>query len=248
VSATSLLLLPLVVAWSLVKVLAVPRRGGWSAMTPRVVELADAVVDLGRLALVFGRIERTAVYHPDGVSRESDSDHTVMLGWVACALAARCFPQLDVGLVAQFALVHDAPEVYAGDTPTLRIDGAGRAAKAAREHAAVVRLHAEFAARLPWFPELIAAYEAQVLPEARFVRGLDKLMPKIVHLLDGCAGLREVGMDQAELSEVFARQREDMARYVGEFTDLMDLHAMLAGRVLTHPNLIDDTRNGGAAA
>src|SRR5689334_19330112 len=166
--------------------------------TTRPDVLADAMVDLGRLALAFGRIDRTAVYHPDGVTPESDSDHTVMLGWLACALAARYFPRLDVGLVAQFALVHDAPEVYAGDTPTLRIDAAGRAAKAAREHAAVGRLRAEFADRLPWFVDMITAYEAQVLPEARFVRGLDKVLPKIVHLLDGCTGLREQGMDRAE--------------------------------------------------
>jgi putative hydrolase of HD superfamily len=209
--------------------------------------LADAMVDLGRLALAFGRIDRTAVYHPDGVTPESDSDHTVMLGWLACALAARCFPDLDLGLVAQFALVHDAPEVYAGDTPTLRIDATGRAAKAAREHAAVDRLRSEFAERLPWFPDVIAAYEAQVLPEARFVRGLDKVLPKIVHLLDGCTGLRELSMERAELTEVFRHQRDDMNRYVGEFAALMDLRATLVGRVLNHPKLID-APSGGAAA
>ena len=209
--------------------------------------LADALVDLGRLALAFGRIDRTAVYHMDGVTPESDADHTVMLGWLACALAARCFPTLDVGLVAQFALVHDAPEVYAGDTPTLRIDAAGRAAKAAREHAAVTRLWTQFAGRLPWFPEAITAYEAQVLPEARFVRGLDKVLPKIVHLLDGCTGLRELHMDRAELTEVFRCQGEDMAGYVGEFTALMEVRATLVARVLHHPNLIDDPCGGAAA-
>lgn len=206
-------------------------------------ELADAMVELGRLALAFGRIDRTAVYHPDGVTPESDADHTVMLGWLSCALAARCLPHLDIGLVAQFAFVHDAPEIYAGDTPTLRITPAARAAKAAREHAAALRLRAEFTDRLPWFPDTITAYEAQVLPEARFVRGLDKLLPKIVHLLDGGTGLREQGIDRAELTEVFDRQREDMTRYVGEFTALMDLRAELVGRVLAHPTL-----TGGEAA
>lgn len=194
--------------------------------------LAAAVVDLARLALAFGRIDRTAVYHPDGATPESDTDHTVMLGWVACALAARFFPALDVGLVAQFALVHDAPEVYAGDTPTLRIDAAGRAAKAAREHAATRRLAAEFGARLPWLPALVGRYEGQDCAEARFVRGVDKVLPKAVHLLDGCAGLREHGMGRAELAGVLEAQRADMAGYVGEFAELMALRAELAGRVL----------------
>ena len=204
--------------------------------------LADLVVDLARLALAFGRIDRTAVYHPDGVTPESDTDHTVMLVWVACALAARCYPGLDVGLVAQFAAVHDAPEVYAGDTQTLRIDTAGRAAKADREQAAATRLRREFAAALPWFPDTIDRYEAQREPEARFVRGVDKVLPKAVHLLDGAAGLREFGIGRTELAEVLDRQREDMRRYVGEFTELMALRAELADRVL------DETDPWAAAA
>lgn len=222
------------------------RRAPSELEAPAVGELADVVVDLARLALVFGRIDRTAVYHPDGVTPESDTDHTVMLVWVACALAARCFPGLDVGLVAQFAAVHDAPEVYAGDTQTLRIDTAGRAAKADRERAAAARLRCEFAGALPWFPDTIDRYEAQQEPEARFVRGLDKVLPKAVHLLDGAAGLREFGMDRAELREVLDRQRDDMRRYVGEFGELMALRAELADRVLTADSWASPTAGDGA--
>jgi putative hydrolase of HD superfamily len=215
--------------------------GRWSRVNAdsTVGELACALVDLGRLALAFGRIDRTAVYHPDGVTPESDTDHTVMLGWLACAVAGRCFPQLDMGLVAQFALVHDAPELYAGDTPTLRISAAGRAAKAAREHAALCRLVVEFGERLPWFPEVITVYEAQLVPEARFVRGMDKILPKIVHVIDGATGLVQQGMRRAELAEVFTRQRADLAGYVGEFAEVLQLHAELAGHVLDHPMLAD---------
>lgn len=205
--------------------------------TLSTADLADAVVDLGRLALAFGRIDRTAVYHPNSAMPESDTDHTVMLGWVACALAARYFPGLDVGLVAQFALIHDAPEVYAGDTPTLRISTVGRSAKAERERAATDRIHMEFANRLPWFPEMIMSYECQILPEARFVRGLDKVLPKIVHSLDGAAGLVEQGMGRAELAAVFAHQEIDMTAYVGEFTELMALRAELVARTLAQPAL-----------
>lgn len=151
-------------------------------------DLAEAALDLARLALRFGQIHRTAVYHPDGVTPESDTDHTVMLGWIACALAALCFPQLDIGLVAQFALVHDAPEVYAGDTPTLRIDDAGRVAKGERERAAVDRLVAEFGERLPWFPNAIRLYEEQRLPEARFVRAWTRCCPNWCTCSTGAPG------------------------------------------------------------
>lgn len=205
-------------------------------MTEDVKLLADALVDLGQLAMQFSRIDRTACYHPGGQRKETDADHTVMLGWLAPALANRCFADLDVGLVAQFALVHDAVEAYAGDTQTLRIDGDGRAAKRAREAAAHNRIHAEFAISLPWFPDMIERYEAQIEPEARFIRGLDKCLPKIVHLLDGCTGLHEFGISRNELTKTLAEQDTDMRRYVGEFTVLMDVRAELVSRVLAHPS------------
>lgn len=199
--------------------------------TPR--SLTDALIDLGRLALAFGLIDRTACYHADKVTRESDADHTVMLGWLAPALAARCFPELDQGLVAQFALIHDMAEVYAGDTPTLRINAGGRAAKAAREHQAVRRIVTKFGHVLPWVSSTLLLYEQQDEPEARFVRGLDKCLPKIVHLLDGATGLREQGMGSAELADVLKRQHADMEIYAGEFGELMALHAELTDRVVS---------------
>jgi 5'-deoxynucleotidase YfbR-like HD superfamily hydrolase len=205
-------------------------------MDADVKQLADALVDLGRLTMQFSRIDRTACYHPDQVTKESDSDHTVMLGWLAPALAQRCFRGLDVGLVAQFALIHDAVEVYAGDTQTLRIDGAGREAKKAREQAAADRIFDEFYNTLPWFPHMIYRYEKQDEPEARFVRGLDKCLPKIVHLLDGCKGLHEFGISREELAQTLADQHVDMQGYVGEFTDLLDVRAELVSRVLAHPS------------
>lgn len=200
--------------------------------TPAVT---DAVIYLAELALRFGKIDRTACYHPDKRTRESDSDHTVMLGWIGCALAARYFPELDRGLVAQFALIHDAPEVHAGDTQTLRISPEERAAKKDREAASVRQLIAEFGEHLPWFPVTILAYEEQELPEARYVRALDKSLPKIVHLLDGLAGLREFGITHSELSVLLATQFADVAGYAGEFQELLDIRQELSTRLLRDP-------------
>jgi putative hydrolase of HD superfamily len=193
--------------------------------------LIDAVLDLGMLAMRFGRIDRAVVAHPDGTP-ESDSDHTVMLGWLACVLAARWYPDLDLGLIAQFALVHDAPEVYAGDTPTLRIDEAALAVKAARERAATDRLVEEFTGQLPWFPSLIMLYEQQELAEARFVRALDKVVTRIVHLLDDGRGLRQAGMDQAEWHRLSQETLKRMWLYAQEFTELLALRAGLGDRIV----------------
>lgn len=61
------------------------------------------VVELGQLCLQFGRVNRVT-YHEDGRRLESDTDHTVMLGILACAFAEQYAPHLDLGLVAQFTL------------------------------------------------------------------------------------------------------------------------------------------------
>jgi 5'-deoxynucleotidase YfbR-like HD superfamily hydrolase len=205
-------------------------------VTTTIPDLADSLEDLARLALAFGRVDR-AVYHEDQTTPESDTDHTVMLGWVACALAATWYPQLDLGLVAQMALVHDAPEVYAGDTPTLRITDAERAAKAQRETAATERLAAELGHRLPWLPDTLRRYEHQQLPEARFVRGVDKILPKLVNLLEQCYSLITQGISRVELVAALNQQRHAMTAYVGEFTALMEMWEELACRVLEHPEL-----------
>ena len=153
-------------------------------MRSRTLQRADA---LTRLTLRFARVERVT-RHEDGIRPETDSDHTVMLGIVACDLADDLAPivgAFDRGMVAQFALVHDIVEAYAGDVQTLTIDAAGRAAKADREAAAVARLTEEFGAE-SWLVRCLTKYEAQDTAEARYVRVLDKVLPKLTHTANGC--------------------------------------------------------------
>jgi hypothetical protein len=68
----------------------------------RATGLADHLAGLARLALQFGLVDRTACYHADRRTRESDTDHTVMLTWIAPALADLLYPdRLDAALVAR---------------------------------------------------------------------------------------------------------------------------------------------------
>jgi putative hydrolases of HD superfamily len=200
-----------------------------AAVRPSVT--TQAVIDLGRLCLAFGRVDRIT-YHPDGVTRESDTDHTVMLGLTACAFASALVPRLDVGLIAQYALVHDLVEVHAGDTPTLRITADGKAAKAQREREALNRIHAEYIGTLPWLPELIDEYECLVTPEARFVKALDKLLPKITHLLNGAVTIREQGMSRDELAARYETQVDELMVYAADFPELFALRAELVALVM----------------
>lgn len=193
--------------------------------------LVDDLVGLGRVALALGRVPRIT-YHPDGIRPESDTDHTVMLGLLASALAERCAPQLDLGLIAQYALVHDLIEVYAGDTPTLRAPtDAEKADKKQRELRARRRLAAEFAG-LPWMTCMIDAYERQDSPEARWVKAIDKLAPKIAHLLNGGATIREQGLTRQQVADRYAAQAGEVAAYTSDFPILAELREVLVDRLL----------------
>lgn len=151
----------------------------------------QTLVTLAAFCLKFARVDR-ATRHEDGRRPETDSDHTVMLSVIACACAARAAPSLDLGKIAQFATVHDLIEAYSGDVLSLGMSAEVRASKEARERAALERVRAEFQA-VPWLAATIDAYESLATPEARFVKILDKVMPKLTHLLNGGASLREHG-------------------------------------------------------
>lgn len=200
--------------------------------TTKARETADTMVAAGRLTLAFGGVDRMT-YHPDGVTPESDTDHTVMLGVIACSIAARHFPQLDIGVVAQYALVHDLVETYAGDTPTLRLPTAdAKAEKQARERAAYERIAGEFGNVFAWLPATIGDYEKLKAPEARFVKAVDKMMPKLTHLLNGAVTIRKQGMDRAELRARLTAQVAEMRTYADDFPELFDVYDVLAEQVI----------------
>lgn len=190
--------------------------------------VAEAVVELGRLALLFGRTNR-ATYYEDGVTLESDTDHTTMLALIACAYASRFVPRLDIGKIAQYSLVHDLVEAYAGDTPTLRISDDERKAKDAREAEALRKLELQFGESLPWIPDMIEEYESLKTPEARYVKAIDKVMPKITHALNKSKLIKESGFTLEELRDNHAQQRESMSgSYAQDQSEVIELHKLLA--------------------
>jgi 5'-deoxynucleotidase YfbR-like HD superfamily hydrolase len=145
----------------------------------------DQALHIARLALAFSRVERVT-RHEDGMRPETDSDHTIMLILLAVEFAP---PTLSRGRIAEFAAVHDLAEAYAGDVQTLTIDAAARAAKDEREEEARARIAADLGAD-SWIVRTLAAYEAQQEIEARWVKIMDKVTPKLTHLLNGCVAAK----------------------------------------------------------
>lgn len=189
-------------------------------MTPH----AEKLIDVARLALKFAKINRVTL-HEDGVRPESDTDHTVMLSISACALADALYKdRLDIGKVAQFAIVHDLVEAHAGDVNTINISKESRTEKERREQESLCLIEKEFSSIFPWIHATIEEYEKRNTPEARFVKTLDKAMTKITNTLNKGAAIRKLGTSYEEIERHFKVQLEDYkSKYGEEFRELVDI-------------------------
>ncbi len=144
-------------------------------------------INLADVAMRFAAIDRIPRYSAE--TRENDAEHSFMLGLVAQEVATAYFPELDSGLVARFALVHDLVELEVGDVATFAITASELRDKRVAEYTALEAL----CERLPKHTALLLrAYEEQDIPEARFVRFVDKMMPVLVDILGhGCQVMHE---------------------------------------------------------
>ena len=164
----------------------------------------ETALSVGRTAMDFAAIERIPRYSAE--KRENDAEHSFMLGMLAVELAkhhndtTQNDTQLDVGLVSQYATVHDLIELQTGDTPTFDLSAAEHEQKAAKEIAALQAL----CARLPpHLAQLVREYEKQETLEAQFVKLVDKLLPIIVDIISG-TGAQVMQMDYGTHSATHA--------------------------------------------
>ncbi|WP_432926851.1 HD domain-containing protein [Microbispora sp. CA-135349] len=127
-------------------------------------------------------IDRSSVVPQDVTRRENDAEHSFALGLAAVCLAPLIDEALDPGRIARYALVHDLPEVHAGDV-SVYAGPAEREKKAVREEEAREIITRDFGGTFPWLVEDLYGYTAQRDPESRFVYALDKLLPHVNVLL-----------------------------------------------------------------
>ncbi len=193
----------------------------------RINGLSDAMNAAFAVAALASRLaaeRRTLVNHPDGRA-ENVAEHSYSLGLVAQALAEKIYPNLDRGLIAQLAEIHDAVEAYVGDTPTHNISETGKIDKKNREEQGLLALKHEFA-DMPGLLALIDMYEAQEVPEARFVKIVDKMMPNFVNFIEGGHTLRAETNRSEHIGRNLAKADEYQAEYP-EFFELIDEYRSL---------------------
>ena len=193
----------------------------------------STLLSLAGLSLALGEEERVTL-HPDG-RRESVATHSVMLVMVACTVAAAANraqaldspmtweyqKPFNIGLVAQFAAIHDVPEVAPGgpgDVDTfLTTDPEALAEKDACEDNAIERLARVYPS---WLGPLVVRYRAQKEPEARLVRYLDKTLPKMTLALSGAAQFKNNATTPEYFEAFVAKQRADLDAQYPELAEL----------------------------
>lgn len=155
----------------------------------KLSDAATIAIQIGALANKVANIERTRCNHLDGRA-ENVAEHSLMLAKVAPELATLLYPELDENLVARFATLHDDIEAYVGDTPTDMISNIDPNIKIALEAKGLKQLTSDYS-HMPGYVKLIKLYESQSIPEARFVRAVDKLMVLLIQFSNNGSVLRQ---------------------------------------------------------
>lgn len=180
--------------------------------------------DVVRMVFDFARIDRVTM-SPDGVL-ESDTDHTVMMSVLACAVAQKYYKDLDLGLVAQFAIVHDLLEVYTGDFDTFKTVGNEQlfVDKKNLELEALKKMETRFHSTYPWITNMVDKYESLDTKEARFVKTLDKIIPKVTNVVNGGMYFRKNNLSREDVEGFKNVQLEKVKNsYGGEFGELISI-------------------------
>jgi len=134
------------------------------------------ILYLSELTTKFANVHRTMLYSDKHY--ENDTEHSFHLAIVATEIAANYYPKLDIGLISQFSIVHDLPEIYAGDVPSWEMSEEQKIKKEKAEKSSLKKLLKELP---PHTADLLRRFEEQEESEARFVRLIDKLLPPAIH-------------------------------------------------------------------
>lgn len=185
----------------------------------------DAALALCQVVLKLGQVLR--VTQDANGHFESDTTHSVMLALLGYELASATGGRINASDVLALATIHDMVEVLVGDTPTYRaLSTDAQEAKHQREQDALVRLR-ECLSGVPHVVALLDRYERQACLESRFVRYLDKVMPKLTSALNYGRAWAAVGLTLSEARARHTAQHAELsAQYPEpEFDSVRALHA-----------------------
>lgn len=181
-------------------------------------EPARVALGLGKIAMEFTGVKRIPRLHTG--EREDNAQHSFMLALIAPQLAVLLNEtkgyDLNPDIMQSYAIAHDMLEIIVGDTPTYNLTPEEMVEKEEREHAALDELCEVLG---PYWASIVREYEAQQVPETRFVRAVDKAAPAIVDIYG--QGSRIVSEDYGVRSKqkLIADHRRNIASLRERFPD-----------------------------
>jgi putative hydrolase of HD superfamily len=154
-------------------------------------------------------------YTADPNRFESDAEHSWHLALILLVLEKDLPAPFNLTRALKMALIHDLPEIYAGDT--YAYDTNGKATKQQRETVAADKLFTLLPPKLEKeFRGLYREYEANKTGEARVVKALDKIQPLIQNLCSGGKAWKENNLTYGDV-DTYKRKYIDN---LGVVTDL----------------------------
>lgn len=153
--------------------------------------------------------------------RENDAEHSFSLAIAAAVLAEYSNESVDVAKVMKMVLVHDAVEIYAGDTYCY--DDEGAKTKEAREKAAAEKIFGtlpeEQAAE---YRALWDEFERNDTPEARFSNAMDRIQPLLLNYSREGYSWKEHGVNSSQVRKRFDKVKDGSAELGKMVDDLLD--------------------------
>lgn len=153
--------------------------------------------------------------------RENDAEHSFSLAIAAAVLAEYSNEPVDITKVMKMVLVHDAVEIYAGDTYCY--DDEGAKTKEAREKAAAEKIFGtlpeEQAAE---YRALWDEFERNDTPEARFSNAMDRIQPLLLNYSREGYSWKEHGVNSSQVRKRFDIVKDGSAELGKMVDDLLD--------------------------
>lgn len=153
--------------------------------------------------------------------RENDAEHSFSLAIAAAVLAEYSNEPVDITKVMKMVLVHDAVEIYAGDTYCY--DDEGAKTKETREKAAAEKIFGtlpeEQAAE---YRALWDEFERNDTPEARFSNAMDRIQPLLLNYSREGYSWKEHGVNSSQVRKRFDIVKDGSAELGKMVDDLLD--------------------------
>ncbi len=202
----------------------------------------NKLLNFVKLTNDFKKIERD-IPQSSSFTRENDAEHSYQLAMISWYLASIENKNLNLEKILKYALVHDLPEVYAGDTPLYTSNDDHLKNKNEREINSILKIQNE----ITNFPDLhlyIEKYKKLEDEESQLVYALDKILPLMSIFLDkGHAwkthridinSLIKKNRERVSVSAIAERYFNLMIEKIQEYLELLNTNPIIFERAITH--------------